>query len=278
MTNRKPRFRISTWPGFVVPAPAIRSGESIELLDGWVLYRDNGWPPQEVAPELAIRDLQQVDVLDATAVVEFIRAHGMINRTGESSGLPPGPAFASVPDDAERSARMPVHWTDLSAHLAVAQVLARHVLYHLDGGRPMQAWEEIGFSRTDRRVPNDDDVAWSWFQGFLDKGLRSFHARVDIEWLAVSDEVGRDIVTGLEEVGLFSVLCVQVLNMLTEELPARRCANDACGMWFVRQTGRAEHGQYRTEGVIYCSKSCAKAQSQREWRRRERDKQKGTKR
>jgi hypothetical protein len=67
-----------------------------------------------------------------------------------------------------------------------------------------------------------------------------------------------------------TALCLQLLGWLADGVPARRCANEPCGSWFTRQRGRAAAGQYRTSGVMYCSSSCARAQAQREYRRRRR--------
>lgn len=69
---------------------------------------------------------------------------------------------------------------------------------------------------------------------------------------------------------VLSAMCLQLLAWVAEGVPARRCANETCSQWFSRQRGRAESGQYRTSGVLYCSSSCAKAQSQRAYRRRNR--------
>lgn len=69
---------------------------------------------------------------------------------------------------------------------------------------------------------------------------------------------------------ILTAMCLQLLAWVSEGVPARRCVNETCGQWFTRQRGRAAYGQYRTAGVIYCSSSCAKAQAQREYRRRRR--------
>lgn len=69
---------------------------------------------------------------------------------------------------------------------------------------------------------------------------------------------------------LTAALFLQVHAFVSEGLPARCCANEACRKWFTRQQGRSKHGQRRTVGVMYCSSSCAKAQTQREYRRRKR--------
>ncbi len=67
---------------------------------------------------------------------------------------------------------------------------------------------------------------------------------------------------------LYDICCLELFNHISERVPYRRCQNEPCGRLFVRQSGRALHGQHRSRGVIYCSSSCARAQAQRAHRRR----------
>lgn len=71
------------------------------------------------------------------------------------------------------------------------------------------------------------------------------------------------------DVSCWHALCLELFNHMVEGAKYKTCANEACGRLFVRQQGRALHGQHRTSGVKYCSSSCARAQAQRGYRRRQ---------
>ena len=100
----------------------------------------------------------------------------------------------------------------------------------------------------------------------LNTGLRWLHVRVE------GEEIGsgsKPIGVGVPRPGLFSALCLQLYNLVLEgETEIRTCP--VCGVGFVRQRGRAQAGQYRSSGVIYCSKKCANREAARNHRIRKR--------
>lgn len=69
--------------------------------------------------------------------------------------------------------------------------------------------------------------------------------------------------------GDYTVAMLQLALDLAADIEFQVCANELCGRTFVRQRGRSVHGGHRTRGVRYCSSSCARAQYQREKRRRD---------
>jgi hypothetical protein len=68
---------------------------------------------------------------------------------------------------------------------------------------------------------------------------------------------------------VFEVMAAQLHNHILDQIPYRYCANEACGVRFVRQRGRARPGGGHSDAQ-YCMTACAKAQTQRERRRRAR--------
>jgi hypothetical protein len=97
--------------------------------------------------------------------------------------------------------------------------------------------------------------------------LRNFHVRVSVD---TRHEPAEDWNIGDVFTTLYSVAMLQLVNDLAENLIYRKCANEVCRRPFVRQRGRAKYGGNRMRGVMYCSNTCARAQYQREKRRRDR--------
>jgi hypothetical protein len=66
-----------------------------------------------------------------------------------------------------------------------------------------------------------------------------------------------------------TVLCLQLMRFVARGAPAQRCVNETCGRLFTRHRGRSQYGQTKSTAIMYCSSNCARAQAQREYRRRQ---------
>ncbi|MEV7225280.1 hypothetical protein AB0N98_36090 [Streptomyces sp. NPDC093681] len=98
-------------------------------------------------------------------------------------------------------------------------------------------------------------------------GLRLAMLRSALRYNLAAFSIGLGSLTERQP-SILSVAFLQLYNHLAEDATIRTCANETCGRDFVRQRGRAEYGQNRTSGIKYCTRECARAQAQREHRRR----------
>jgi hypothetical protein len=104
--------------------------------------------------------------------------------------------------------------------------------------------------------------------------LRGLHPRLEIVDLLADDaEWAAPAIAHTPppfvRANLYEVCAAELFNHIADQTQYKTCANETCHRLFVLQHGRAVHGQHRTTGVKYCSSHCARAQSQRVYRRRQ---------
>lgn len=68
----------------------------------------------------------------------------------------------------------------------------------------------------------------------------------------------------------YQCMAAEIYNHIVEGLPYRVCAAPDCARIFVRQQGRAVHGQHRTRSVLYCSAECGRRVARRRYREKAR--------
>jgi hypothetical protein len=146
----------------------------------------------------------------------------------------------------------PVHAAEVAWRVRAMQRATNHLLAYLDGEPVALAWRDC----------NDDLDAWENFIQFTGAALREFQVRVELEPIGRSQPP--------VETSLYSAAMLQLVNDLAANETVRTCANEPCARPFVRQLGRSTYGGHRRIGTRYCSNTCARAQYQREKRRRDR--------
>jgi hypothetical protein len=156
----------------------------------------------------------------------------------------------------ERGQSWPVHVTEVAPRVRYVQRCTEHLLLYRAGEPVRQAWPYC----------DNDELAWHYFTETTGVALRDFHVRVSV----ATGNSPPELNLGGIQATLYTVAMLQLVNDLAQDVPYLRCANEACGRLFARQRGRTEHGGNRMRGVMYCSNTCARAQYQREKRRRDR--------
>ena len=152
-----------------------------------------------------------------------------------------------------------VHAAEVAARVRAMQRTTNHLLAYLDDEPVAPAWPNC----------TDDLGAWRNFIDFTGAALRGFHVRVELEAIDGPEPP--------EETSLYSAAMLQLVNDLAaNETIFHTCANETCRRRFVRQLGRSAYGGHRRSGTRYCTNTCARAQYQREKRRRDRAARKGT--
>ncbi len=180
------------------------------------------------------------------------------------SGYAVGPPNAAIPGlsqgeaDSGTSAADPLAYATATrsvAHPGVPERVSVERAY-LD---VMRKWESSW-----TRPPRTDEEALAFLATMLNVGLKAYHPQIlttyawNEEHLVWSPSGTRPRIVpferavGSDRSSLFHALCVQLAMHVDEGAVYRTC--ERCGTWFVRQQGRARHGQHRVAGVVkYCS-------------------------
>jgi hypothetical protein len=267
-----PQVAITTWPSSPLPEAAeVVSRMPIELVNGR-LRGASRWEFQFV-PVPTIGEVLALDLSNETAVVRFAYRHGTMNLEA-----PFGLSFreASLRNETSSSDEEPGIYQVFDRDFLLA-ILAEHPQAQRDRdtgrGETLKQFREqvmrlqwmvkaVRLIESVDSDPADRSRAAMALHLNLNAALVPFHA--EIRFLDEHEAV----IPTFSGATLYQALALQIFNHLIRGIPYRDCANETCGKLFDVQTGRAEHGQYRSD-AIYCSRACARAQVQRMYHRRQ---------
>lgn len=292
MSGGKSRFRIRTWPETPIPGPATWRDVAHEMHAGAFWWRiESG----SEGPELSERDMHEVylqvaalDLHDQREIEKFVARFGTlggdVNTYGgfsisEFRGLRLLGNFSPVREDLLKARELAEANPPAGGRYGLVETLeafrfaatsikdlvSMWRLAH-EGVEPAEwvcpVWTHAPPYDS---PPSTPESAAELLDSGMSEALAVFHPAV------VVDKPGGlpfDVAIR-EEASLFDICCLQLFNHIVENASYKSCANEPCGRLFVRQRGRALHGQHRLTGVKYCSVDCARAQARREYRRRQ---------
>lgn len=295
------RFRITGWPwADPLPMPLVdRCGPMEVGSDGFVTpveideHTIGALAPRQAKDELYLRELRDLDLSSPAAIAAFATEQGSLGGYYWADILPYEWAMDDGLDDidGDEFRRHYAGWAkgkDFAELWRIRQQgMSREIndwcgVFHPDEFRVrarllrdmtriwqchqgqlhltdvLMRWE----SDWAGRPGSERQAVERYLLPLLNHGLRPFSQRLVLQ---TESEVGPPKI----RVSLYSALCLQLANHVSEGGAYQKCAAEACDHLFVRQRGRAKHGQNRTSQVLYCSDRCAKNQAQREYRRRQ---------
>ena len=285
-SDEKPLLCTSAWPNQILPVPEVLVAP-VKLREGLLYYVRIQYfneeiasvfpeTPRQVPPELYLRELVELDLESEEAILAFVTEFGPLGDIRAPASDLSIEFDPSIHPDFDEKILEPLESDMETSDLLDVQKIESvrvHAWCLRDAVRLWQVQtgqlsiEELGqiweLGALNMAPPKDVDGAVVLLAQILNAGLRPFHAR--LEYFRLGEPTTYH---GPYWPNLYSALCLQFFNHVLEEAVYLRCANETCGRLFVHQRDRAKQGQYRSTGVKYCSNYCARAQGQRELRRR----------
>lgn len=291
------RIRITPWPGVRLQLPDLQ--HRWYPTEGWAFGSLGGiWAPvnrygsRDAVPRLgeSYLELAALDLHDDDAIRAFVTRWGVLGVrwiqdpvSGEQIedtdytrifGAP-GPfaeQLATLRDSvatASEQVGSDAYVVETVVEFRLGASLIRDVLrawrWQREGNAPTEPWEFLPKIYSPETREEAAERADDWTHGLLSAFYPQF-IRVEIS----SGGKTRRSDPYFTDVPLLSLMALELYNHACENAVYKVCQNETCGRLFVRQEGRALHGQHRRTGVKYCTSECARAQAQRAYRRRKR--------
>jgi hypothetical protein len=237
---------------------------AVELHPDGTLEAVDPLEERELPDEWVLRALADADLNDDATVVALLNEYGWLYGRYYHQWVPADAARRLWGDEElaeykrvrDRADGVPMDSIeDARWWLKTARALAGTWSAASRGEDPASAWVAEGFSGLG--VPPYWADPWPRFTSALSNGLEPFYAEVrPVKWGASPS------------VDLYSAACQQVFNLIVNNCDAQRCENETCGRTFVHQLGGSQFGQHRSKGLRFCTPECARAETQRQYRRR----------
>jgi hypothetical protein len=280
-------FRPTLWPGTTLPAPP-RSPMPGALVEGdWIIWpiADGRDLPQVILPEdFCIQEFLHLSPTDIEGAASIVRKYGILFNLDHDE-------FSDIRDYGEEFQE---HFENIPSIFELRDdryVWGHHrehiKIYIETAQESINTWL-ISQSETEIEKFLTKEATEENIKGLLQQipelenreGPEAVKAFKEYRWSGELMELEGTLNAALGgfSVGtkeftdryssVYSNVFLQIYNYMVEEATVRQCANETCGLQFVRQRDRANFGQHKTQGVKYCKRSCARAQAQRELRRR----------
>lgn len=276
------RFRITTWPSTPLPHPGHSSAVHYAFDEAAQAFGPD-WETENVAPLPQIEGeaylaLAAISPDNVGGILDFLNTYGELGVRGQYTlsswewsalAMPRQDEVIPLAEALKRSnggesdTLVEFEWAILLMRdLITALQIVRGERDHETAVWQCPLWE---FRRHELESPPwAEEGPRSLLETTLGVSLETFTPRLSFQSGDGTAGPYSDLATA------WHICCLEMFNHIVEAAPYKTCANETCGRLFVRQEGRAVHGQHRSTGVKYCSAECARAQAQRQYRRRKR--------
>ena len=242
--------------------PLLESAEVIAYLPGWAAVTYVGRQTVECPVDFALREVRDAR-LDDESIIDFIGTWGLVYPLRGPGRIPEAFFRSRGSMDMVSDLDAPEHQTRVSLGMTRNYLLVMKAMADFFIGRDRDDIEMVRNAWTNRGFPLS--LVGSSVERSEEMAAEVLNAALSVYTPHVHFGNPKPVIAS----SVFSVAMLQVFGLLNSGWSVRYCKNDRCGKPFTRQRGRSRYGQgQHSQGVLYCSKSCAKAHLERQRRAR----------